>query len=284
MTERIKVISELGVNVQGSVDTAKRMIAASMACGCDYVKFQKRDVDTVFTKTELEKPRESPFGKTNGDLKRGLEFSYDEYKDIDRFCKEMGIPWFASAWDEYSVDFLCQFDVPFLKVASASLTDKNLLHAMASTGKPLIVSTGMSYLRTIKSAIREIEWAGGNIECIMHCVSTYPADTDELNLKGIETLKNEFPKYKIGYSGHEVSVPPTIMAMGMDVKYVERHFTLDRSMWGSDQAASLEPRGMEKVVSAARMWERARGDGKIEITENEKPIAEKLRRKDTLNA
>lgn len=281
---RVYVVAELGINANGNLETALQMISKAAHIGCDAVKFQKRTVDVVFTKEELEKPRPNPFGETNGDLKRGLEFGQAEYDRIDEQCKRVGISWHASPWDEQSVDFLMQYDCPYLKVASACLTDVELLQKMAATKRPLLVSTGMATLETVRRAVAEIERAGGTIACIYHCTSTYPCEPEEVNVKGIRTLQFHFPDIPIGYSGHEVQIPPTLFAIAQDAAAVERHFTLDRSWWGSDQASSVEPHGMEQIVNGARMWERCKGDGEIKFYDSEKPIAEKLRRKDTLRA
>lgn len=276
------VVAEIGINHNGQIETAKQLINVAKGAGCDAVKFQKRTVDVVYTPEELARPRESPFGTSNGDLKRGLEFGKAEYNKIDRYCHEVGIEWFASPWDEESVDFLMQYDIPYLKIASACATDKDLLRHCISTGKPLLVSTGMCDLPLIKQIVETIQSKRGEIACLYHCVSTYPARVDELNLLGIQTLQNEFPDIPVGYSGHEVGVATTVMAVVLGAVSVERHITLDRAMWGSDQAASLEPPGLTRLVRDIRDWEKARGDGVIKIYDSERPIEEKLRRKYTI--
>ncbi|MEQ8356263.1 MAG: N-acetylneuraminate synthase family protein [Kiloniellaceae bacterium] len=279
---RCYVVAEIGINHNGDIGTAKQLIKAAKDAGCDAVKFQKRTLEVVYAPEELAKPRENPFGETNGDLKRGLEFGKSEYDQIDKLCKEIDIEWFASPWDEGSVDFLAQYDIPYLKIASASATDLDLLKHCAATGKPLLISTGMCDLDMIKRIVAAVDKAGGTIACLYHCTSTYPAKTEELNLMGIKTLEKEFPNIPIGYSGHEVGLPTTIMAAALGVKSIERHITLSRAMWGSDQAASIELPGLERLVRDIRAWEVARGDGNIVIYDSEKPIAEKLRRKDTI--
>jgi len=268
-------IAEIGINHNGDVEIAKRLIDAALLAGCDAVKFQKRTVDTVYTKEELLKPRENPFGPTNGDLKRGLEFGLNEYLEIDDYCKERGMIWLASPWDEASVDFLEAFNSPCYKVASASLTDDNLLRHIKSKDKPVILSTGMSDLNMIKHAVDVL---GVRNLIIMHATSTYPSKPEELNLSAILTLRNEFSGVPIGYSGHEVGISPTFAAVVLGACIVERHITLDRAMWGSDHAASVEPHGVKSLVSYIKAWEEAKGDGVIKIYDSEKPIIEKLRR------
>jgi len=267
------VIAEIGINHNGEIETAKKLIDVAVRSGADAVKFQKRTVDVVYTAEELARPRENPFGPTNGDLKQGLEFGVEEYKEIDRYCKEKGILWFASCWDEGSVDFIDQFDVPCYKIASASLTDDNLLRHTKSKGKPIILSTGMSTLEEIAHAVEILK---GDL-VMLHCTSTYPSADDELNLKMIPRLKELFG-CPVGYSGHEVGVFPSVMAVSLGACVVERHVTLNRAMWGSDQAASLEPRGLELLVKYIRTWPTVLGNGEKIVYESEKPILSKLRR------
>jgi N-acetylneuraminate synthase len=268
------VIAEIGINHNGSLDLAKQLIDAAQASGCDAVKFQKRTVEVVYTPEELAKPRENPFGQTNGDLKRGLEFGLKEYQEIDKYCQERGIDWFASCWDEASVDFIEQFDPPCYKVASPCITNDALLRHHRKTGKPVIISTGMSELSIIDHAVKVL---GGEGLAIMHCTSTYPSRPDELNLKGIVTLMQRYD-VPIGYSGHEVGLFTSFAAAVLGATIVERHITLGRSMWGSDQAASVEPKGVKMLVDNIRNWEVARGDGNIRIYASEVPIMKKLRR------
>ncbi len=268
------VIAEIGINHNGDLDLAKRLISVAVASGCDAVKFQKRTVDVVYTAEELAKPRESPFGSTNGDLKRALEFGYEDYQDIDAYCKAVRIPWFASCWDEDSVDFISQFDVPCFKIASASLTDDNLLRYTRATGKPLIVSTGMSTLEEIDHAL---EVLGTENLILLHACSTYPALYEELNLRAIPALRERY-NVPVGYSGHETGIPSSVAAVVLGACCVERHITMDRAMWGSDQAASLEPNGITRVVRDIRLIEQSMGDGKKRVFEREYPIIKKLRR------
>jgi len=268
------VIAEIGINHNGSIDLAKKLISVAVAAGCDAVKFQKRTVDVVYTAEELAKPRENPFGTTNGDLKRGLEFGEKEYAEIDSFCKSVKMPWFASPWDEASVDFLEQFNTPVYKIASASLTDDHLLRHVRKTGKPVIISSGMSTLDEIDHAI---EVLGKDDLLLMHTTSTYPSSYEELNLSVIPTLAARYG-VPVGYSGHETGIPTSVCAVAIGACAVERHITMDRAMWGSDQAASLEPNGITRLVRDIRLWELAKGDGVKKVFPSEVPIIKKLRR------
>ena len=229
------VVAEIGINHNGDLNLAKQLIDVAVNAGCDAVKFQKRTVDVVYSAEELARPRESPFGVTNGDLKRRLEFSKEQYDQIDAHCRARNIAWFASPWDEASVDFLESFAVPCYKVASASLTDDNLLRHMRSTGKPIILSTGMSTMAQIDHAV---EVLGRDQLVILHATSTYPAQYEELNLRVIPMLAQRFG-VPVGYSGHETGIASSVAAVAMGACVVERHLSLDRAMWGSDQAASL---------------------------------------------
>jgi N-acetylneuraminate synthase len=268
------IIAEIGINHNGDVDVAKRLISVALAAGCDAVKFQKRTVSVVYTPDELAKPRENPFGQTNGDLKYGLEFEQEEYEEIDAFCKSIKMAWFASPWDEGSVDFLEQFNVPVHKIASASLTDDKLLRHIRGTGKPIILSTGMSTYAEIDHAVDVL---GKENLILMHATSTYPANYDELNLRAIPTMAMRY-SVPVGYSGHETGIPTSVCAAALGACCVERHITLDRASWGSDQAASLEPNGINRLVRDIRLWEQAKGDGIKRVYETEFPIIKKLRR------
>ena len=268
------VIAEIGINHNGDVDLAKRLISVAVAAGCDAVKFQKRTVEIVYTPEELAKPRENPFGTTNGDLKRALEFSYEDYVELDQYCRAVKIPWFASCWDEPSVDLINRFDVPCFKIASASLTDDNLLRYTRATGKPILLSTGMSTIEEIDHAV---EVLGKKDLILLHACSTYPAFYEELNLPAIRTLQDRYG-IPVGYSGHESGLPSSVAAVAMGACIIERHITVDRAMWGSDQAASLEPNGITKLVSYIRVVERSLGDGVKRVLEREYPILKKLRR------
>lgn len=268
------IVAEIGINHNGSVELAKKLIDIAVTTGCDAVKFQKRTVDIVYTKEELAKERKSVFGTTNGDLKRGLEFGVKEYREIDRYCKKKGIMWFASCWDEKSVDFMEKFDVPCYKIASASLTDDKLLKYTRSKGKPILLSTGMSTMDEIRHAVKVL---GKKDLIIYHCTSTYPSNADEMNLRVIQTLKDEF-KCPIGYSGHERGLTPSIIAAVLGACTVERHITVDRTNWGSDQAASLETAGLYHMIRDIRQVPSLLGDGKKVVYQRELPIIDKLRR------
>lgn len=268
------IIAEIGINHNGSLELAKKMIDIAVTTGCDAVKFQKRTIDVVYTPEELAKERKSVFGNTNGDLKRGLEFGVKEYKEIDHYCKEKGILWFASCWDEGSVDFIERFNPPCYKIASASLTDDNLLKHTKSKGKPIFLSTGMSTMAQIKHAVKIL---GEENIVLMHCTSTYPSNADEMNLRVIERWKKEF-SCPIGYSGHERGITPSVLAVALGANAIERHITIDRTNWGSDQAASLETAGLYHMVRDIRQTPILLGNGKKIVYPRELPIIEKLRR------
>jgi N-acetylneuraminate synthase len=268
------IVAEIGINHNGSIEVAKQLINVAKAAGCDAVKFQKRTIEIVYTPDELAKPRESPFGETNGDLKRGLEFSYEAYREIDNYCRVLSMPWLASCWDEPSVDFIDQFDVPCYKIASACLTNDSLLRHKRSKGKPIILSTGMSTLDEVDHAV---EVLGKDNLILLHTVSTYPASYENLNLRVIQTLRDRY-NLPVGYSGHETGLPSTIATIALGACVIERHITLDRAMWGSDQAASLEPNGINRLVRDVRLVERALGSPEKHCLDSEEPIKEKLRR------
>lgn len=268
------VIAEVGINHNGDVDLARKLISAALLGGCDAVKFQKRTVDVVYSEEELARPRESPFGDTNGDLKRGLELDEEDYGAIDDYCRMHGIPWLASCWDEASVDFVERFEPPAYKIASASLTDDALLRHHRQYGRPIILSTGMSTIDQIDHAV---EVLGLDDLILLHTTSTYPSAVDELNLRAIRTLQERYD-VPVGYSGHEVGLQTTVAATVLGACLVERHVTLDRASWGSDQAASVEPPGIARLVRDIRAVEQAMGDGVKRVWESEQPMIEKLRR------
>jgi len=268
-------IAEIGINHNGDLDIAKKLISAAMLAGCDAVKFQKRTVDLIYTPEELAMLRENPFGPTNGDLKRGLEFGYEQYRELNEYCKSQRILWFASCWDKGSVDFIEQFNPPCYKIASACLTDDELLRRHRQDGRPIILSTGMSTLEQIDHAV---EVLGTKDRLLMHCTSTYPAKPEEWNRNVIAMLKKRYG-VPIGYSGHEVGLATSMADVVLGACMVERHITLDRAMWGSDQAASVEPHGFARLVRDIRVIEKAMGDGVKRVFESEIPIIKKLRRK-----
>ena len=268
------MIAEIGINHNGDLDICRKLISAAALTGCDAVKFQKRTVDVVYTKEELAKPRENPFGPTNGDLKRGLELTQEAYRVIDGYSRLHKLIWFASCWDEASVDFIEQFDPPCYKIASASLTDDKLLRHHRTTGKPIIVSTGMSTVEQIDHAV---EVLGKQNLLLMHTTSTYPSKIEELNLRVITTLKQRYG-VPVGYSGHEVGLSTSVAAAALGACMIERHITLDRAMWGSDQAASVEPGGFARLVRDVHAVQTALGDGVKKVFPSEVPIMQKLRR------
>ncbi len=270
------IIAEIGINHNGSVDIAKLLIDAAVKAGVDAVKFQKRTPEICTPRDQWDKMRETPWGYIRYiDYRHKVEFGLDEYQEIDRYCKEKGITWFASVWDEPSVDFLEQFEPVAYKIPSAALTDHNLLRHVRATGRPIILSTGMSTMEQIRAAVSVV---GTDNLALMHATSTYPCEPEELNLRMIQTLKREFPEVPIGYSGHEVGLVTTAVAVALGACMVERHITLDRAMWGSDQAASVEPGGLQKLVKYIRVTERALGDGVKRVYESEMPALRKLRR------
>lgn len=270
------IIAEIGINHNGNINIAKDLIKSAKEAGCDAVKFQKRTIDIVYTKEFLDSLRESPWGKTQRAQKEGLEFGLEEYQEIDRYCKEVGIEWFASAWDLESQKFLRQFNCKYNKIASAMLVYEPLLKEVASEKKHTFISTGMSTSEQITRAVDIFRKAGCPFE-LMHCVSTYPMDDEDANLNRIKTLRERY-KCNVGYSGHEVGgFAISCAAVALGITSLERHITLDRAMYGSDQAASLEISGLKMLVGAVRKIEKAMGDGKVLIQPKEAPIAKKLR-------
>jgi N-acetylneuraminate synthase len=268
------IVAEIGINHNGRIELVLQLIREAAAAGCHAVKFQKRTVERVYTAEELAQPRESPFGSTNGDLKRGLELDRDAYLEIDRACREVGLMWFASCWDAASVDFLEAFDPPCYKISSPCLTDHELLRRHRRTGRPVLLSTGMSTLDEIDAAV---EVLGRERLVLMHCTSTYPARNEELNLRAIPELARRY-NVPVGYSGHEVGLATTLAAAVMGAAVIERHLTLDRAMWGSDQAASIEPQGFARLVKYIAAVESAMGDGVKRVYDSEYPAMRKLRR------
>jgi len=270
------VIAEIGINHNGSLEIAKKLIEGAKAAGCDAVKFQKRTPEICVPKDQWNVERDTPWGRmTYIDYRYKVEFSKEDYSKIDRYCKEIDIIWFASCWDEEAVDFIEQFDRPIYKTASASLTDKNLLQKHKKLNKPTIVSTGMSTMEEIEAAEKIFE--NKNI-LIAHSTSSYPCPNEELNLKMITTLRDKYPDIPIGYSGHETGLSPTWAAVSLGASFVERHITLDRAMWGSDQAASVEVDGFHRLIRNIRDIEVALGDGIKRVYQNEMSARAKLRR------
>jgi N-acetylneuraminate synthase len=271
----IFIIAEIGINHNGDLQIAKDLIKVAKDSGCDAVKFQKRTIDLVYTKELLDSPRESPWGTTQREQKEGLEFGLEECKTIDAFCQEIGIEWFASAWDMESQRFLRQFSCKYNKIASAMIVYEDFLADVASEGKHTFISTGMCETAHIDRAVEIFKEANCPFE-LMHCISTYPMDDEDANLKCIQTLADKY-QCDVGYSGHEVGLAVSYAAAALGVSSLERHITLSRAMYGSDQAASVEPAGLRQLVGAVKKIEKALGDGKIGITKKEAPIAEKLR-------
>jgi len=269
------IVAEIGVNHNGDLEIAKRLIQAAAHAGVDAVKFQKRTPELCVPPDQRNVMRETPWGYiTYMEYRNRVEFDQDQYHEIDRFCKEIGVTWFASVWDEVAVDFLEPFAPVAFKIPSASLTDHNLLRHLRKTGRPLILSTGMSTMEQIKASVSVV---GLENLLITHATSTYPCDPDELNLRVIQVLRQNFP-IPIGYSGHEVGLIPSVVAVSLGACLVERHITLDRAMWGSDQAASVEPGGFERLVKYIRVTEQSLGDGVKRVYESELPSIKKLRR------
>ena len=271
----IFIIAEIGINHNGDVGIAKDLIKVAKESGCDAVKFQKRTLENVYSQEELDKQRESPWGTTNREQKEGLEFGQQEYEQIDSYCKELGIEWFASAWDVESQNFLKQFDLKYNKIASAMLVDSDLLRIVAAEGRHTFISTGMSTLEEIDCAVEIFKKSGCPFE-VMHCVSTYPMEDTDANLNCISTLRDRY-SCDVGYSGHEVGLAVSYAAAALGITSLERHITLDRSMYGSDQPASVEPPALRNLVGAVRKIELAMGDGQKHVLDSEIPIAKKLR-------
>jgi N-acetylneuraminate synthase len=268
-------IAEIGINHNGDLSICKKLIDASKNAGFDAVKFQKRDINQVYTQELLNSPRTSPWGTTQRDQKEGLEFDESEFKEIDLYCKEKKIEWFASAWDLNSQSFLRKFNCKYNKVASAMIVYEDLLHMIADEKKHTFISTGMSEYKDIDKAVEIFNKASCSFE-LMHTVSTYPMRDEDANLNLIKTLRDRY-KCNIGYSGHESGLAISYAAAALGISSLERHVTLDRTMYGSDQAASIEPNGMQNLIGAIKKIEAAMGDGVKSLTEREKPVAEKLR-------
>jgi N-acetylneuraminate synthase len=269
------IVAEIGVNHNGSVEIAKELIKQAHHAGVDAVKFQKRTPELCVPKDQWEVMRETPWGYISYiEYRRKMEFGQEEYAEIDRYCREYGMPWFASVWDEPSIEFLEAFNPVCYKVPSASLTDRGLLSCLRQTGRPVILSTGMSTMEQIRSSVSLLDI---DKLVITHATSTYPCDPSELNLNMIETLRQEF-SCPIGYSGHEVGLITSVVAVALGASMVERHITLDRAMWGSDQAASVEPQGLERLVKYTRVTQQSLGDGVKRVYDSEMSSLRRLRR------
>lgn len=271
----IFIIAEIGINHNGDISIAKQLIDTAKRCGCDAVKFQKRDINLVYSKEMLDSPRESPWGTTQRDQKMGLEFGKEEFDEIDRYCREVGIEWFASAWDPNSMKFLDQYDLKHHKVASAMIVSDDFLRDVAARKKHTFISTAMSTLDDVARAVNIFREADCPFE-LMHCVGTYPMKPENANLNCIKTLRDTF-KCDVGYSGHETGLAVSVGAAMLGITSLERHITLDRSMYGSDQAASVEPLGLGQLCRYVRILEGARGDGVKRILPEEEKVAVKLR-------
>ena len=271
------IVAEIGINHNGDIDLAKRLISVAVAAGCDAVKFQKRTPELCVPAAQRSIMRETPWGYISYmDYRQRIEFGLSEYRDIDTCCREHGIIWFASCWDIPSVDFIREFDVPCYKIASATMRNDSLLKHVKNAGKPVVLSTGMSTLEDVDKAVATL---GLEDLVILHAVSTYPANYEELNLRAILTLKDRY-KVPVGYSGHETGIPSSVAAVALGACLIERHITLDRAMWGSDQAASLEPNGIIRLVRDIRLVEKSMGTGEKKVLEREIPIIARLRRED----
>ena len=279
MKNNIYIIAEIGINHNGDLSIAKKLIDIAKVAGCDVVKFQKRNPDVCVPEHQKSVMRDTPWGRmTYLEYKYKVEFEKEEYDEIDSYCNSRDIKWSASPWDLDSLDFLNQYDVPFIKIPSALLTDLDLIKKTTETGKKIIISTGMSTMEEVDNAVSAIKDTNNNADfAVLHCNSSYPAPSNELNLKCIETLKNKY-NCEVGYSGHEFGLTTTIASICLGATIIERHITLDRTMWGTDQMCSVEPQGLIKLVRGIKELNSAMGDGKKVVTETEKPIKDKLRK------
>ena len=271
----IYIVAEIGINHNGDMSICKKLIDIALEVGCDAVKFQKRDLDSVYTQEFLESNRESPWGTTQREQKQGLEFSMDDYEEIDSYCKSLEIDWFASAWDLKSQEFLRKFNCKFNKIASAMIVYDDLLRMVAKEGKHTFISTGMTTYEDIDKAVQIFLEEKCSFE-LMHTISTYPMKDENANLKMIKTLRDKY-HCEVGYSGHETGIAISTAAAALGISSLERHITLDRAMYGSDQSASVEPAGLRQLVGAVRKCENAMGDGVKRVIADEAPIAKNLR-------
>ena len=270
------IIAEIGINHNGSLETAKKLIDIAAVAGCNAVKFQKRNPDVCVPDHQKDIPRDTPWGTMSYiDYKHRMEFGKEEYDEINEYCKDKGIEWSASPWDMDSLEFLLEYDIPFLKIPSAMITNEELMRASARSGKEVIFSTGMSTLEETDQAVQWMREEKADFS-ILHCNSTYPAPLEDLNLKCIETLRERYD-CEVGYSGHEFRLGTTVASVYLGATIIERHITLDRTMWGSDHLASVEPQGLIKLVKGIRELEIALGDGHKRVTDGELPVRKKLR-------
>jgi N-acetylneuraminate synthase len=273
--DRVMMVAEIGINHNGDIDLAKRLIDVAVLADCDFVKFQKRTINLVYDEEDLGRYRESPWGTTNREQKEGLEFGKEEYNAINEYCKERNIEWYASPWDIKSVHFLQQYDFPFIKVASACLTDSALLSEIRKLDKPIVLSTGMS-------TKQELDWAleivGDKTEYILACTSTYPAFDAEMNLRFMQTLKDQYPQYKIGFSNHSPGIQYSVVSAALGAEMIEFHITMNRAMYGSDQASSIETGGVMALSKHVRNLELAMGTGEWTVFESEEVVKKSLRR------
>lgn len=273
--EPVYIMAEIGINHNGSMDLTRKLIDLAVMSGCDGVKFQKRTPELCVPMEQRSKMRETPWGYISYmEYREKIEFGKEEYDQIDEYCKEKGIQWTASAWDQPSVDFIADYNPPVLKIASAALVDDDLLRKYRATGIPLVLSTGMSTMEQVRHAV---EVLGTDDLVLCHTTSTYPCPAEELNLMMIPTLRKEFPDVVVGYSGHEEGLPTTEAAVALGAAFIERHVTLDRAMWGSDQAASIAPIGLMRMVNHIRTIEKALGDGVKKVYESEAKLAARVR-------
>lgn len=282
--KKVYIIAEIGINHNGCLDTAKKLIDIAAAADCDVVKFQKRNPDMCVPDSQKDIKRVTPWGEISYiDYKHKIEFGREEYNEIDRYCSKKNIKWTASAWDGDSVQFLREYDLPFIKIASASLTNKVIIEEAVRTFPKVILSTGMSTEKEIDPAVQMINkfkiWYGKSQTFgLLHCNSSYPAPLEDLNLSAIKTLAERYPDYDIGYSGHELTLGTSVAAVYLGASIIERHITLDRNMYGTDQSCSVTPWGLFKLVSGIRELEKAYGDGKLKVTDSEKQVLTKLRK------
>lgn len=270
------VVAEVGINHNGDLEIVKSLIAMGKNFGANYVKFQKRTVELAYSKEYLDSHRVSRWGTTQREQKKGLEFGKEEYDEIDEYCKELSLGWFASAWDHKSVEFLAQYNVPYMKIASACITDFDLLNSVANSNIPVIMSTGMSTKEQIDKAL---DYLGNQVEYLLHCTSSYPTADEDMNMKGLLTLKEIYGgRYKIGFSNHSMKIIYTVQAYVMGAELLEFHITLDRNMDGSDHRSSIGPTGFDRIIKHINSIYAGWGDGEIRCLESEIPVMKKLRK------